>query len=181
MQGLPYFLTYFIETESPRSQAYAQGIHVILYKGEREQPNLKTLKGSFRDNVRLAREQSGAYEALLLDEGGFIAEGTRSNIFFIKNNIIFTPPAETVLLGITRHQILHICREAGLQVKEERLHIDDLKMLQAAFITGTTVDVLPIGSIEDVSIPSTTNSNLKRIIALYQERIQAYLQQHPAR
>jgi branched-chain amino acid aminotransferase len=171
----PTFITYFIRSEYPGETAYQEGIHVILHQGEREQPNLKTIKGSFRDKVRRARERSGAYEALLLDDGGFITEGTRSNVFFIKAGIIYTPPADTVLLGITRHQVVTICEQAGVLVKEKKLHVDDLPFLDAAFITGTTVDILPIGSIEKRRIPSTSDPQLKNIIESYRHAVQEYI------
>jgi branched-chain amino acid aminotransferase len=174
-------LTYFIRSEYPGPEVYQHGIHVILYQGEREQPNLKTLKGSFRDKVRHAKAQAGAYEALLLDENGFITEGTRSNIFFIKGGVIYTPPADTVLLGVTRHQVLNICHQAKLPVEEKKLHVDDLPSLDAAFITGTTVDVLPIGTIGKNRIPSTTDAILKCIIESFNKTLKKYIEQHAAK
>lgn len=164
--------TYFIKSEYPSEKAYRKGIHTILFKGERENPNIKTLKASFRGRVKQSRKEKGAYEALLVDEQGFITEGSRSNIFFIKEGSILTPPNRKVLLGVTRKYILKICRQLGIKVKEGLIPAYELKNIQGAFITGTTVDVLPIASIEDLSLLTMESKIMKLLIKVYkQERM----------
>ncbi|MBT8334675.1 MAG: aminotransferase class IV [Deltaproteobacteria bacterium] len=173
-----YFLTYFIEAESLSRKEYARGIHVILYQGERNKPHLKTLGSSFRDRVESARARTGAYEALLVDDQGNITEGSRSNIFFLKDGLLFTPPARTVLLGVTRKHVMNLCKDMKLHVMEELLHRGEIRTVSGAFITGTTVDIAPIRSIDDYTISSMENPQIQNIMRLYSDEVNAYLKQH---
>ncbi|MFZ2041661.1 MAG: aminotransferase class IV, partial [Desulfobacterales bacterium] len=93
VDGRPVYLTYFIPREDPGPQAARRGIHTVLFEGRRDTPNIKTIGGSFRERVKAARAREGAFEALLLDAQGFITEGSRSNIFFLQDGRLCTPPA----------------------------------------------------------------------------------------
>lgn len=176
--GENYFLTYFIASESLKPGEYARGIHVILFQGERIKPHVKTVGSSFRDRVEAARIRTGAYEALLVDDQGNITEGSRSNIFFLKNDRLLTPPAGTVLLGVTRNHVMNLCKSLNLQVFEELLHREEIGAISGAFITGTTVDIAPIRSIDDYPISSMENPQIQAIMRLYSEEVKAYIEQH---
>ncbi len=174
-EGKSLFLTCFIRSEYPGRKVYAQGIHTILFQGERKSPHIKTISSSFRDKVRKAREISGAYEALLVDEAGYIAEGSRSNIFFLKQGRIYTPPIETVLPGVTRRHVMQVCKTLETQVREEPLHFGELPEIEGAFITGTTVDVLPISSVDDRKILSASAPLIQKIKEQYDEEVKTYV------
>ncbi len=176
--GENYFLTYFIASESLSRGEYARGIHVILFQGERIKPHVKTVGSSFRERVEAARVRTGAYEALLVDDQGNITEGSRSNIFFLKNDRLLTPPAGTVLLGVTRNHVMNLCKSLNLQVFEELLQREEIGAISGAFITGTTVDIAPIRSIDDHTISSMENQQIQEIMRLYSEEVQAYIEQH---
>jgi branched-chain amino acid aminotransferase len=173
--GQPLFLAYFIESERPGHQAAGRGIHTILFEGQRDTPNIKTVSGSLRERVKAAREREGALEALLLDAQGFITEGSRSNLFFLQDGRLYTPPAEAVLVGVTRKQVIAICGEMGLPVREKRLHREELERIEGAIITGTTVDVLPIGSVGGLQLPSASQPLLRDIIRRYDALAAAYI------
>ena len=173
-----YFLTYFIEPESLSREEYDRGIHTILFQGERLKPHLKTVGSSFRDRVEAARARTGAYEALLVDDQGNITEGSRSNIFFLKNGLLLTPPAQTVLLGVTRKHVMNLCKSMKLHVLEELLHRSEISEINGAFITGTTVDIAPIRSIDDYTIPSMENPHIQTIMRLYSDEVNTYIEQH---
>lgn len=179
--GEDYFLTYFIEPESLSRKEYTRGIHVILFQGERTKPHLKTLGSSFRDRVASTRARTGAYEALLVDDQGNITEGSRSNIFFLKNSLLLTPPARTVLLGVTRKHVMDLCKSIELQVLEELLHREEISSISGAFITGTTVDIAPIRSIDNHTISSMENPHIQNIMRLYSDEVNAYIEQHTPR
>ena len=140
----------------------------MLFEGRRDTPNIKTVSGSFRERVKAAREREGAFEALLLDAQGFITEGSRSNLFFLQDGRLYTPPAEAVLMGVTRKQVIAICGEMELPVREKRLHRGELEHIEGAIITGTTVDVLPIGSVDGLQLPSASHPLLCDIIRRYE-------------
>ena len=176
LDGEATFLTYFIPTEFPDSKARAEGVHTILFSGERISPNVKTIKGSFREQVQAARDASNAYEALLADGAGYITEGSRSNLFFVgKDEKIYTSPAGSVLVGVTRTMVKEICSRIGRPVLEERVHTRDLEDIQGAFITGTTVDVTPIRSIDKIHLGSANIPLIRNIAAAYEKEIVEYI------
>lgn len=172
----PVFLTYFIRQDFPNKIDYVKGTRAILYAGERKYPHLKTIESSFRERVRSHRETAGAYEALLVNENGYISEGTRSNLFFLKNDQLFTPPSDEALLGVTRRHVLKICNKLGIAVKEELLHQSDLHLLQGAFMTGTTIDILPIGTIDHLYLPSVKQPIITRIAAEFADECRTYIE-----
>ncbi len=69
------------------------------------------------ERVKGLRDAVGAYEALLVNENGCIAEGSRSNIFFLIDELLFTPPSPSVLLGVARYHVLNLCRELTVPVR----------------------------------------------------------------
>ncbi len=179
VDGKATFLTYFIPTEFPNSKAHAEGVHTILFSGERISPNIKTIQGSYREQVQAARKASNAYEALLTDKAGYITEGSRSNVFFVgKDGKTYTSPAGSVLVGVTRTQVMKICSRIGLPVLEKTLHRRDLTGIQGAFITGTTVDVTPIRSISRIHLDSATNPLVRKIEAEYENEIVDYIRKN---
>ncbi|MEE4356354.1 MAG: aminotransferase class IV [Desulfococcaceae bacterium] len=178
--GRENFLTCFIPSDYPGPEVYARGIRTILYPGEREYPNIKTLKDSFKTKVKGELEKAGAYEALLTDPQGYISEGSRSNIFFLIKKEICTPPAGTVLLGVTRQHVLEICKQQGLHLRERSLHISELADTDGAFITGTSVDVMPVSHIDDFSFSSASHPLIRQIGEAFGKKIGEYIRKQPA-
>ena len=68
-----------------------------------------------------------------------------------------------------------------LQVVEQVLHREEIRMISGAFITGTTVDIAPIRSIDDCTISSMNNPQIQTIMRLYSEEVNAYIEQHKPR
>jgi len=167
------FLTYFVRQDFPDDGAYRRGVHTILYDGERRNPQIKAVKTSYRERVRAVREAAGAYEALLVDDKGFISEGTRSNLFFLIDHQLCTPPSDAVLLGVTRQHVMALCRVLSIDVQEKMLHRDDLNRIEAAFITGTTIDILPIGSIGRLQLASVGHPVIQTITRTFTEEVSA--------
>ncbi len=89
----------------------------------------------------------GYDDAILLDWQGFITECTVANIFFVKEDQLFTPIADRFLNGITRQTIIELAKNSGLEVKEERITLDKLGEFTEGFITGTAVEIRGIASI----------------------------------
>ncbi|MEJ2472898.1 MAG: aminotransferase class IV [Desulfobacterales bacterium] len=167
------FLTYFVRQDFPDDGAYRRGVHTILYEGERRNPQIKAVKTSYRERVRAVREAAGAYEALLVDDKGFVSEGTRSNLFFLIDRQLCTPPSDAVLLGVTRQHVMALCRVLAIDVQEKMLHKDDLNRIEAAFITGTTIDILPIGSIGRLQFASVGHPVIQTITRAFTDEVSA--------
>lgn len=172
------FITYFIETHYPSQELYEEGIRTILYSSERLNPNAKTINTSFKDSVNTAIKEAKAYEALLVNHEGYITEGSRSNMFFVKENKIYTAPTGDVLMGVTRTEIMKVCRALRIEVEESCVHTKDLEKIDGAFMTGTSVNVLPISQIEDKTYASVKNPIIQKIAQGYLKEMEAYLRKN---
>lgn len=169
------FLVYFVDSFYPPKEYYDNGIVTILYDYQRDNPNAKVQKDEFRANVKAAMDEKGAFEALLVNDEGYIPEGSRSNMFFVKDNKIFTAPSDQVLLGITRKYIFNLAEVLDIEIIEENIHKDEIKELQGAFMSGTSVGVLPIRRIDNNIIESTDNEVIKKLNKSYDELIENFI------
>lgn len=166
---------FFIKHFYPGREYYTEGIHTILYFGERENPNAKIVNSSFREKVTEEMSKSNAYEALLVDRNGFITEGSKSNVFMVKDNVLLTSPLEDVLPGVTRGSIMELCEKHNIEFREEKVSYKDLDKIQALVITGTSPKILPIKSVNNIVYDSMKNPIIKRIIDIYNEEINKYI------
>lgn len=173
--GISYL--FFIHSSYPTEEMYRNGVTTGLYSAVRENPNAKIINQSLRDGVNEYLKNNSLYEALLVNKNDEVTEGSRSNIFFIKNGQAYTSPAEGVLLGVTRQRIIRLCTENSIKVHEENIPVASLNEFDAAFISGTSPKVLPISSIGDVML-SCSNNCLRKIMGLYDQEISNYLCLH---
>jgi len=157
-------------THYPTDSQYETGVDVGLFEGERKNPHLKMLDYELRSATDEAIHKQDLYEVLLVDRYGNITEGSRSNVFFIKNGEVYTPPLHQVLPGITRGKILDIISEKGNTVHKEPIPADEIGHFDAAFICGTSPKVLPIRSIGDVHF-DVDDAILRDIMSWYDEAL----------
>jgi branched-chain amino acid aminotransferase len=91
----------------------------------------------------------GFEEALMLDPQGYVAEGTRENIFVVKRDVVRTPPTSAAILnGITRDTAIQLLREQGVEVREEPISRDELYIADEVFLTGTAAEITPVRDID---------------------------------
>ncbi len=79
----------------------------------------------------------------MLDEDGFVTEGTRSNFFIIKDGQLLTAEPRNILRGVTRQNVLALARELGLPCRECNIEPYDVITADEAFYTGTSFSILP--------------------------------------
>lgn len=106
-------------------------------------------------NSMLALQEAltdGYDEAMLLDNEGYVAEGSGENIFIIKNDIIYTPDLTSALNGITRNTVLTLATDLGLEVVEKRITRDEVYIADEAFFSGTAAEVTPIREVDNRTI-----------------------------
>ena len=139
---------YMNPTHYPSPKQYAEGVRTGLFEGERKNPNIKMMDQALRDATNAAIRERGLYEVILVDRNGQITEGSRSNVFFIKDGEVYTSPLHQVLPGITRGKIIEILNSKGITVHEEPIAASDIASFDAAFISGTSPKVLPIAQME---------------------------------
>lgn len=131
-------------------EAKEQGIKIRTSSYTRHHVNISMCKakanGHYINSMLALREAlaCGCEEALLLDNEGYVAEGSGENIFIIRDGKMYTPELTSCLDGITRKTILAFAEELGVPVIEKRITRDEVYCADEAFFTGTAAEVLPI-------------------------------------
>jgi branched-chain amino acid aminotransferase len=110
--------------------------------------------GNYMNSILALNEalNAGFDEALLLDQSGFVAEGSAENFFMVRDGIIHTPDLTAVLEGITRDTICRLASHLGYTVKESRITRDAVYLADEAFFTGTAAEVTPIREMDGRAI-----------------------------
>jgi branched-chain amino acid aminotransferase len=135
-------------------------------------------------NNALAMQEAvrrGAFEGVMRNYRGELAECTTANLFVVKDGVALTPPLDAGLLaGITREFLFEIGVEVGIQVREQVLRDADLLGADEAFLTSTTREIVPIVQVDDSVIGSGRPGGVTRgLLAAYRERTAAR-ERHPA-
>ncbi len=111
---------------------------------------------------------SGYDEAMLLDNHGFVAEGSGENIFIVRDGVLYTPDTSSALEGITRDTLMKLAADEGLTVREKRISRDEVYLADEAFFTGTAAEVTPIREVDDRTIGEGTRGPVtERLQSLY--------------
>ncbi len=108
-------------------------------------PRIKSL--NYLNNIlaKIEANQSGALEGILLNQEGYVTEGTGDNIFIYRNGVLMTPPRSVgILEGVTRNSALEIASEMGIKVSEELFTRHDLYTAEECFLTGTAAELIPV-------------------------------------
>jgi branched-chain amino acid aminotransferase len=144
-------------------------------------PGWKT--GNYLNNLLCLREAKsrGADEVLMLNLRGEVTECAVSNIAFVKDNRVVTPPLSSgILAGITRGLLLgKVARSAGVEMVEQVLTPDDFAGVRECFIISTTKDIVPVASIDDVSFPVSAESITARLKKAFGHYAREYAHSHP--
>ncbi len=139
-------------------EAITKGIKVRTSSYTRHHVNISMCKakanGHYINSMLALREalDSGCEEALLLDNEGYVAEGSGENIFIVRDGELLTPELTSCLDGITRGTIFTFAESLGLKIKEKRITRDEVYVADEAFFTGTAAEVLPIRELDGRAI-----------------------------
>lgn len=152
-----------------------QGIRAAVVPTRRSHPeitNPRTKNQNFLSNI-LARTEAisrNLPEGLMCDQGGFLTEGTISNLFIVRDGILKTPPGINILKGITRGVVMDLALAAGTYCCEEMLTPYDLYTADEAFLTYTSAGIVPVVEADGRTIGNGFPGPLtRRLIELYEE------------
>jgi len=100
--------------------------------------------------AKIESHKAGYQEALLLNEAGYVADGSGENLFLVRDGVLITPPVQaSILEGITRASIITIAQDEGIPVLEREVARGELYTADEVFITGTAAEVCPINEVDD--------------------------------
>lgn len=119
-------------------------------------------------NLVLAEREARRYGvdmAIMLDINGFVNEAPGYNIFIVRNNRVYTPPPENILLGVTRETIFDICKNEGIDIYETRLIPNDLYTADEVFLSSSIEGITPVAEIDGRTIGSVKSGPISRRLA----------------
>ncbi|MGH9914171.1 MAG: branched-chain amino acid transaminase [Pyrinomonadaceae bacterium] len=103
--------------------------------------------------IKMEAILNGFAEGIALDDRGFVSEGSGENLFLVQDGKVITPPlASSILAGITRDTVMHICRELDIPVVEAAMQRAALYIADELFFTGTAAEVTPIRSVDRITV-----------------------------
>jgi branched-chain amino acid aminotransferase len=144
----------------PPSHVYERGVRAALVSTVRNHPGTVSplIKSNNLLNNALAMQEAfrlGAFEGIMRNYRGELAECTQSNLFIVARGEVLTPPLDAGLLpGITREFLFEIAAEIGIRMRESVLRDEQLFEAHEAFLTSTTREVVPIVEVDDRKIGS---------------------------
>lgn len=171
-------LFYISKSHYPTREEVDKGVRTGLFQIERVNPNAKVHNHEYKNAVSAKMQDGGYFELLLLNSKGRITEGSKSNSFFVKGNSIITAPGEFVLRGITRKYVFEACRNAGFEVTERFIEEGELGEIDAAFLSGTSIKVLPIKTIDQIELNSSANPVVDAVRHEYDKLLERYLAEY---
>ncbi len=173
-----YYAAWFQPHTYPDAKMYSEGVTVGLLDEGRYNPEAKVWRADFQQRILNKKQKQQIYEILLAPDG-VLTEGTKTNIFLIKNNEVFTAPSEQVLQGITRNKVIELAKANNIPLKEHILNLDDLLEADAVFLTGTSPKIMPVKTlIDQQKLFEIDHPVLQKFMHLYAELIQGYITAH---
>lgn len=140
-------------------EALEQGVDVMFSSWNRMAPNTFPAMAKCCANymnsqlIKMEAIVNGYVEGIALDTTGYVSEGSGENIFAVKDGVIHTPPLHaSILPGITRHTVMTIARDLGIEIVEEMLAREYLYIADEVFFTGSAAEVTPIRSIDKITV-----------------------------
>ena len=176
--GQQNYLVYLSKYYYPSRIEVEMGVPVSLLKWERQDPNAKLINHTYKEIVNKKIAEEKVFEVLLVNNQNKITEGSRSNVFFIRGNTVFTSPERYVLKGITRQCIFEACKKVGAEIIEKLVGVDELGTMEGVFISGTSIKVLPVSSINEFRYKSGSHPIVTAIRNQFDLLINEYVKKH---
>lgn len=150
----------------------SQGVSVTLRQDERwANCYIKSLNLLPNILAKQSATNEGFHEAIFVKDE-YITEGSSSNVFAVKDGVLYTPPiSRKILPGITRATVIQLAKENGHVVKEEELKPNFLIKADEMFITSTTMEVLPVSNVDGTAIGNGVPGELTLKLSDYYRRL----------
>ncbi|HEY5532700.1 MAG TPA: branched-chain-amino-acid transaminase [Candidatus Anoxymicrobiaceae bacterium] len=136
-------------------EVYQRGLQVVTVSTRRNNPDslspqIKSLNYLNHILAHLEVLHVGADEGLVLNDNGYITECVVDNFFIVLDGDVITPPTNSgALNGITRMVVFNLCRELGIEIREEQLSLVEAYTADECFLTGTAAEIAPVTYIDE--------------------------------
>ena len=168
------------EYKSPVPEIQAKGVSLFTAHVRRTGPAEQDQKLNSHSKLNcilacIQADKAGADEALMLDPDGFVATCNSTHFFIVRDGEVWTSPPEYCLGGITRGNIIRVCRENDIPVFEKRFSLFDVYSADEAFITGTFAGATAVREVDGRRISTLNGPMSQRLSALYKDLVEANL------
>ena len=164
------------------AELFEKGVNVAVVRTRRNHPLAldPAIKGTnFLNNIlaKIESLKANAYEAVMLNWEGVVAEGTISNIFMVRGGTLETPAlAVGVLAGVTRGLVLDLASQERIPSRESAFTAEELKAADECFITNSTLEVLPVTAVDGAMIGSGRPGPVTRaLMTAYRSEVQRHV------
>ncbi|MFD2705206.1 branched-chain-amino-acid transaminase [Salibacterium lacus] len=158
---------------------YDKGLDIVTVATRRNRPDVlspKVKSLNYLNNILVKIEAglAGVNEALMLNNEGYVAEGSADNIFILRGGVLYTPPGYVgALEGITRQAIVELAGEMGYDLREEPFTRHDVYTADEVFLTGTAAEVIAVIKVDGRIIgDGKPGSETQRILEAFREKVE---------
>jgi branched-chain amino acid aminotransferase len=160
------------EYKLPRPQVLTQGVRLFTVHVRRGAPDVQDPKLNSHSKLNcitacIQATKAGADEALMLDPHGFVATCNSTHFFIVRRGEVWTSSGDYCLAGITRANVLRLCRENGIAAYEKNFSLTEAYGAEEAFVTGTYAGVAPVVEIDGRRISAARGPMVERLQQLY--------------
>jgi branched-chain amino acid aminotransferase len=164
------------EYKTPLPSTIETGIRLFTVHVRRGDPAVQDQKLNSHSKLNcitacIQAAQAGADEALLLDPHGFVATCKSTHFFVVRKGEVWTSSGDYCLGGITRSNVIQICREQDIPVLEKNFSLTDVYGADEAFVTGTFAGVVPVTSVDGRELSEGRGPMVERLQGLYRDLI----------
>jgi len=169
--GNEYFMVIATRKNHYSKEIYEKGFKLTQARSKRNPYSLlvRIKSNNYLENLLVLNEakQMGFDEAVFSNVDGKVCEGAISNIFYVKNNKVFTPAVECGLLpGIIRQKVLDLARKEGISIETGQFTIEELNAAEEIFITNSLLEIMPVSRIDEKRLDIQNNPLTKKLMTL---------------
>jgi branched-chain amino acid aminotransferase len=173
----PATIVIIAEYKDPLPATVEKGLSLFTVHVRRGDPAVQDPKLNSHSKLNcitacIQAAQAGADEALMLDPHGFVATCNSTHFFIVRRGEVWTSSGDYCLDGITRRNVIRICREEGIPVYERNFSLTDVYGADEAFVTGTFAGVVPAHTIDGRVLTSGRGPMVERLQGLYKALIE---------
>ncbi len=177
----PTFVIFAHRFKPYPARSYQKGMKIIISDTRRNfrkavDPRIKSL--NFLNNIlaKIEAIKSNANEAVMLNYKNYLAEGTVSNIFFVRDNILHTPSLSVGILdGITRRILLELAQELKIKTREGKYRAEDIFSAQEVLISNTTMEVMPVSHVNGEKTSKSPGHITTELHRAYRKNVSTYI------
>ena len=179
----PVTLVIIPEFKKTNPQTYEKGISIGRVSTVRPPHNILSTHFNTLSKLNciiasIEANELGYDEGIMNDPHGNISTCNSTNLFFIKNNIVWTSNGEYCLNGITRSKAFYVCDNNNITCLQKNFTFDEIQNCDEAFVTGTFAGIIPVSRIENNKLSSTNSNSLtNHIRMLYNNHIKESINQ----